>query len=309
MKEKDVIECVIEHFHGEGYFVRRQFEISKGKVDVAAFKWDNDYEIDSVAVECKGEKTVMEIYDILRGQIADYQKCFPRVFIATPNPRKDDVQIVKGLCNINKAGYITVNDEGEVDIKLKAEENPKLDHKLYESEVRAQAATFLTFTDIFSELFVEGEEKYTTKGRWISTKGDVQLCASAGGEEGEDIFYEINIENLRTVENFSQMKPKEFLSVLKKCPQDSFLALYRERYIQRGVRIRIPLIQKYLKDVSYNDICYMVELAGKERGSFHLNISKKIWDAEEILSRDEHLKRMRDAKVEMQELHDFLCST
>lgn len=39
----------------ERYFAVKEFELDGIKADIAAFKWKNDYEIESLAVECKGD--------------------------------------------------------------------------------------------------------------------------------------------------------------------------------------------------------------------------------------------------------------
>ena len=120
MKEKDIVQCIRRYYEekGRNFLVLEQFETESGKVDLAAFKWVTDYEIDSLAIECKAISNPKALMKILMEQISGYQRCFPRVFLGIPE--KGDVNTLGKLCETCRVGYIVVTPDEEVKIKKDA---------------------------------------------------------------------------------------------------------------------------------------------------------------------------------------------
>jgi len=305
MKEKQVVQVVKAHFENQGYLVLEQFVVTNGKIDVAAFKWADQFDIDCVGVECKSEAYVGSVYDILRQQISDYQKSFPKVCLATLKPSEENLRTFIDLCEIQKAGYISVDQAGSVKLVHPPEMNRSLDADLYIADVRSWAALFLTFKDLFGEL--------QTKTGWCSTKGKnlrippsrrVQFNAWRMPDTG-DIMFGINIEDARRI--ISDMSSSDFLDAFKKVPREALLKVSREEYFGKGLRVGRMLVQKEISGLASRDTDYITRSA-RTGTNLHLQVSMKLWRYDDVLSRDEHSEKMTNAKGAMHELYDFMKS-
>jgi len=294
MKEKDVVHHIRKHYEDQDFLVQEQFEIESGKVDIAAFKWINDYKIASLAVECKATYNPKAIMKILMTQISSYQRCFPRVFLGIPEG--GDINTLKKLCETCKAGYIVVTRNKKVRFEKDAPElTPAFNDESYISEVFHRAAMSLAFREVF------GNQLLSTS-RWVSTKGDVGFSVSY---ESSIVNFNINLEDIRKI--FSRFKKEELNEVLIKAPSDSWLWIAKERYFGKGFRVRSTLISKYISDFCLRDAEHLLKLTREESTNIHLAISKPIWTNWEILNRQSYVKKIQQAKNEFAALHSHLC--
>lgn len=115
----------------------------------------------------------------------DINDTFPTA-IAIPKPSDKQLEDIKRLCEISKVGLI-VTQGGKVEVVCEPPEINPLDHEGYAYSVRARAAMFLSFRQVF-----DNEIKF--RHWWCSTKDRVQYTAEYWGAS---IRLGINIENIR----------------------------------------------------------------------------------------------------------------
>ncbi len=306
MKEKDVKERVKTYFEKEGYTVLKEFGSSKGRVDLVAFKQLDEYELDSAAVECKGESTIKGVYKIIQAQVVEYQKCFPKVYVATVRPPRKAIETIKEICRVNSVGYISVA-ESEVKVELHPPSlNPVLKRDLYRIEVRP----FPIILSAFRELFGPDNIRWSQGYVWCSTKGEVQYWVEIHLSDNHiphsllgDVVFGINIENSRKI--LAEMDEQVLYSSLKSIPQYSAIWVQKEKFFGRGLRVRMDVLSKFIADLTPSDIGYLLNLSKTEAHSLHLDIYSRVWHVDEIVSKNEYGDRLRRAKEHIEKLYDF----
>jgi len=87
-KERKVKERVANFLKEGGYIVVEEpFNVGT-MPDLVAFKWIDSYQVEALAVECKGSKgsvlPAKSVIDFATDQARKYQACFPYVYLATP---------------------------------------------------------------------------------------------------------------------------------------------------------------------------------------------------------------------------------
>jgi len=154
--EAQVKKSVRKFFEDKGYrVIEDKFNVGF-KPDIVAFKWLNEYEIDALAVECKGvgegkkvgSKTVM---DVAISQPREYQSIFPYVYLALP-PISEEGK-VKSMLETLRLGLIIVDKDWRSEEKLKPATSPRLIEAKYTTMVRQRLAALLTYEDVFGKNF------------------------------------------------------------------------------------------------------------------------------------------------------------
>ena len=275
-----------------------QFETREGRVDVAAFKWISNYQIDSIGIECKATTNPKAIMKTLREQIFSYQKFFPKVYLAIPEG--GNYATITNLCKSSDVGYITVDNNKKTSIKLDAPGlNPTFNDSLYGSEVFAKAVMFLTFTSIFGNdvLFSSGKA-------WIATKGKVGFNLV---QEADHTEFGVNVEDTRKV--LPNVNEKSLYSVFKKnTPKDALLWVAKEKYFGRGFRTSLTLINKNVKDLKPDDVAYIFSETRSGKTNLHMAVHQEVWKNWEQLDKGTYLKRIGKARDEFGPLFEVLKS-
>jgi len=296
MEEGKVTEIVRIRLEHEGYLVVEQFEAGDSKMDLAAFKWLSDYDMDCLAIECKGDLKPQGAYQILIDQVSRYQKHFPKVFLAISRPGKsENLDAIKSLCTIQGAGLFCADSDQATIEKEPPEINPKFDEEIH-LRTRARAAMLLAFVEVFGK-------DINLKARWCSTKGSLQFNASVDNLTSSMMFG-INAEDARRI-NLEQVN-KEKLLVGGKGIKSPIFTIVHERYRGRGFRVREFNIRKRLDEVTEQDIEHLKRLCKESPHNIHLGIGDRLWSFDEVLSKSEYYERVRKAREALEGLHRLL---
>jgi len=293
VQEKDVEKSVAQYLNMKKYFVLPQFETCEGRVDIAAFKWKSNYEIDSIGVECKATTNPKAIMKTLREQISNYQKYFPKVYLAIPDGGVN--KVIKTLCKSSDVGYIAVMSTKEAKVKLDPPNlNPVFDDSSYCSEVFAKAVMFLSFTSIF------GSDVLYSSGRaWISTKGKVGFNLV---QEADYADFGVNVEDTRKV--LENVNEKNLYSFFKnETLKDARLWVAKEKYFGPGFRTGLTLIHKNVTDVKIRDVAYIFRATRSGDTNLHLGVHKEVWKNWQQLDRKSYEERIRRARDELSPLY------
>ena len=132
MTEKDLYPAIERAFKGKGFVSLQQFSfdhpVMKGyapKVDLVAFRWTSDFNIDVVAVEVKsGSDASSPLWATT--QATTYQLLFPSVYIAAETP-PEELHYSEGILRALGLGYINVSVK-----KAKFVFSPVLNARTYE---------------------------------------------------------------------------------------------------------------------------------------------------------------------------------
>jgi hypothetical protein len=257
-------------------------------VDVAAFKWLDDSQIEAIAVECKLGKRASKAGSALY-QATAYQVLFPKVYVAAEAPRKELNHVEKSLHQLG-LGYIEVDGEIATEIFLpKHECNVRYDSAEFDRQPRSKIAAFLAFLEVFSGETQFGREK---KMGEVFLMGKVyKSCNFLLKTENQGASMGLNIENKEPVKKFlssvdirglhsliSNLSP-EYHLVVKKFVGKKVHGITEERaLIDKPVsEITLPILEDYksqiLKHLSVKDKCVdfqilrHVDLQSVSRGS------------------------------------------
>ncbi len=303
VKEKDVKKQVREDLQEKFDFVKEEFPFSEGRVDLVGFRWKegDPYHIDCVSVECKGEiKYPKQIYGLLSEQLARYLKVLPNVYLASSKPKSQDVlDAVKVLCKLNNLGYITVEEEVKYELSIEGPWTAMLDGDRYVNEIRTKAAMFLTFQDVFGKDSRLGPT-------WCSTPEPNDKVQYNAWQRQDECRLGVNIENAGKVIGRFDAAYLHKLIKQESLGAVSLIHIWHERYHGPGQRTGITLFQKLTEEIRSDDLIYIKKKAS-DGARLHMGISTLVWK-NEVLSRDEHKKRMELAKELLKPLHDYLSS-
>jgi hypothetical protein len=294
------------------------------QVDLAAFKWKNDREVEAIAHECKCKGTARESFLSSLGQAIEYQLFFPEVFIVTQlgDFFQDQELVLKKL----GLGYIMINDNGDGNVPVvpSARENSLFNEGMFTNQVRNRAILSLTFNELFPEAYKKGHFGGTKQGElWThnKAKGKVQFRAWTG--EGSDSYFGINIEAVRLIRNIVRnINIDRFLEILSSLTPE-YVFDFSERATIRtkaGYRIldrqrgSIPVEGSNFGEVlacnlTREQINKEVVERSKKLGYYtHILIDKKIWDLDCLLTRERYLKEMKKAKESLDEVYNTLTN-
>jgi len=301
MKEPEVTSAVEDYFRSERYFViRGKFNVGV-KPDVVAFKWADDYRMKCVAVECKGKVSRQTIVNVALKQAISYQKFFPEVYIACPSLNGTLGNWLKVLF---KVGFIPVSNKGvEKSNIIEAEMSPRLADKDFIIHVRNRAALLLAYRDIFGSGFEYGTD--VPGYIWCSTQKGLGFTTN----NYHGAFYAgVNIELAEQVrKSLLKVSTQKLYSIINNLPPTYFLHLraietYRPRLVE------YTLLRKQVRDLTKEDVSFIIEEAKRRHGRICLQINRIVWDESEILSRRDYQARLKEAYEEVRPLLALLTS-
>ena len=267
-------------------------------------EWENSHEINCICIECKKKYRAREISEILQKQVAEYTRYFPRVFLAVPEPKKEELRgQFDSLCSIYYAGLMLVRGE-QVEVVSRPQTNPSFDYERYVPNVRSLLALYLTFADVFSE-----QEVFVGKG-WCCTKPrdsdkpDMNHVQFNAGSFRNTKTFGVNHENIREVTRFPG---DELLNAVSRLSEKFVVRAWLEPWPAPKGRIRFPLLSKAAPDVNKEDIDFLkTRIADQKKGNVHLNIAGRLWADWEVVSRNECQERMNEKKKVLERVYELL---
>jgi hypothetical protein len=312
MRESNIKNAVKKFFEREGLFVP-ETEFNVGiRPDVTGFKWLNSYSIDCRAVECKVAKVPRWLLtpDILN-RLRKLQRFFPQVYLASPVPKKnEDVEAVQMTLRQWKVGYIPVDQNLVVKEKiLDPKTSPNLDRYDCLLHVRQRLALVLTYINVFNPPKEDLEIRIGDPGIvWCFVKEAANYTAGNGFIDGD---YHLGVcveqkENVRKTLN--KIDPKELFQVLIDLPEN-YLIKYEYIDTYRPREVSQIFLHKKTSGLTGEEVKYVAGTLCKElKYKVRFHVHRKIWAKHEVLSKEEHQRRMEQAKGELEPLRKLLRS-
>lgn len=335
MNEDFIKGSVKKWFEEKDYRVLPEFGVKFNgycrQIDVAAFRWKNDEEIEAVAVECKCLSTSREGCKEALGQATDYQLFFPYVYIATQEDKlyyADEEWILTKL----GLGRLMINEKGIVK-EVTYPSNELFQQNFLEeylaSQVRDKAVLFLTFCELFPDAYTMHYFGGMRKGElWVHNhpKDSVQfrVWCPAPSSDFKTTFFGINIESVYPIRNILKNMDVNYLSsVFSALPSDVTVWLgerptKKDKWgtviLDRERESSIPIEGSMFADGAIQ-ACELtpkqieeeiVERSKKLNGYVHFIIDKKLWNLDETITRHECLKRMSEAKEVLNKPYQIL---
>lgn len=321
LDEKELYAPVSDFFMKQGYFVASGcnkpgiqgtsefgvlIEGQDMRVDIAAARWDNVHQVESIAVECKRLGSMRRSLGAGLWQATDYQVAFDKVFIATEASgeagNKRSVNESLGL------GHISVDvNTRECQILLDGASRSKnrFDESVRTSQVAPRLVMFLAFRDALGTPLRYGE---TFGGGGYIAKdmgGNIQYNCWFDKSVGKS-YFGINIEHINSFRKVLRvMDWTRFQHYLKELKAHR-LTLTKDPVPRwrspREVRLLGPischevetlLLRKTIADV-------VADLPRQWRP--HMTITAPLWIYDKTLSKETCVSKINAAKDELSEL-------
>lgn len=301
-----------------GYYVPKQ-EFNIGvRPDVVAFNWKkNGYEIEAFAVECKKTTNVRSLIQTGLTQAREYQLVFPYVYLATIEFQDEDKRriLIESLRNM-RIGLLCMlpEDDPKYD-KIKPNPDPKeelyvsprLDSNKFRYNLRQRAAAILTYDEAYDHLSFDSNvrEPKVVHCYDKSARATPNWWLTNFTSRGDYIFG-ICIEqrkNVRkTLGNITSDALERLLTGLRR---DYEIELdYIDTYKPREVSWTV--IQKKGKDLTSRDLEWILDYCRKSRWKTRFMVYRRVWDKDEVLRKEEHLDRVKNAMDDLTPLRKAL---
>lgn len=303
--EPKIRKSIMKFLKNEGYLVIKEFELDGRKADIAAFKWKNDYEIESIAVECKGgTKNINTFIEAAWKQAREYQIAFPHVYLGIPAIEKLKLEDLINAIKRLRIGVFTVDDNESVK-KEAADFSLRLKEKDYFLKVRQRAAALWSFKESTKKDEDEITEEYNPYGIACWTKGKVNYLITNGDIQADKNYhFGVNVEKIKNIKS----DPEKLYRIIRNLP-DEYILRIDYNYKDKPRAVYHPILIKRVNEIDIKDIKWMInyskELEGKKLGAIRIFISKKVWNLYEALRKDEHLRRIEKVINETEELRNL----
>ncbi len=313
LKESEVKDAVKAHFEEQGYFSpKMEFNIGV-RPDVVAFRWINEehklqYEIEAVAVECKGTKPIHSLVKTGLTQAREYQLVFPYVYLAAPKLDTGSLETLKNMMGRLRMGLLSINDSGVVKEELESSVSPRLSRSEYLYKVRQRAVTLLTYREVIGEPFDLNVQK-PDEVHCFRKKTVANFLLASGGPPERDFYFGICIEQQQNVKKtLAKMEAKQLHKLFTDLSDDYHIDLmYIDTYRPREVSW--PVLKKKVSELSKEDVKWLLNYCKEKKWKICLILKRKVWNKDEVLSRKEHNSRVQRAKEELTSLRQTLTST
>jgi hypothetical protein len=318
VEEKKVRENVVTLFKQDKYvIIKERFNVGV-RPDVVAFKWVDEYQIEAIAVECKGGgKTIpaKPLIDFAATQAREYQIYFPYVYLATPPVPKSDEEKICKILETLRIGWISISN-GKAEYKLNLQEqglvSPRLVGAEYIIKVRQRLTAIWAYNEVLKEKKILGKD---FEFNMNLMEPEVVHCFTKEVSPNflltnylGDYFCGICLEQQKNVKEILQkIQPADFYKHLQKLsePEKCIVEFtYVDTYKPREVSW--PLMRKKLNQLSEKDIEWIKGFAKEKNWKTRLMLLRKVWGKNEILSKDEHTDALKKAINEVGSLKNYL---
>ena len=290
MDEDGVVRKLSAHLEKEGYLVVPQFELDKDKIDLAAFKWKNHYELECQGIECKGRlKSAYEAIVVLQDKAPRYSEWFPSLNLALyPHEEEETSRDLRTITNTYGWGLWEVGRDVHRAPSSKTGWY-RLDSMKFR-EVRTRGAVLTTFKDIF-----DSKVKHT-KSTYARTEND--NLHYFGFFDTETRMARIGLA-IRHTERLGQA-----LSRIKKIVPHDFELEFLYAVPKLGKERRI--FQKSVGKLTNDDLNFVTN-PDKEPMTFtRINIKKDLWRIYDFWDRASHKRAMNSAVADLKPLFNVL---
>ncbi|MHA1298294.1 MAG: hypothetical protein ACTSO9_02500 [Candidatus Helarchaeota archaeon] len=307
-REKEEIHPLIDGYLKKGdYLTFQEWGItlySKDlKADVIGLKWENDMEIQTVAVECKQGSGWFIVSEGIN-QAISYQFCFHKVYIATETPESELYFMEEILKELN-IGYLQIT-EHEVKEVFPPGDNPRFDKNKYFHNVYLAACMFLVLHNTFN---VKKMDFHTKNVKFAATNEVKQVQIMCTGVENGIIVLGLCImkrDNLYKILN--ELDPKIILNELKGL-ENVFKITFLRKGLGGGAQLLDDPISDNISTAGIEKIFKEIRKhLKKPKVQANLRFDKKInWDSIKNSPRTELPKIYKDTIEKAYPLYKRIC--
>ena len=315
LKEIEVRESVINLFKqkasGQDNYIIIREPFNVGVIpDVVAFRWVDDYQIEAIAVECKGSKgdtlAAKYIIDFATEQAREYQAYFPYVYLATPRVSESEEEVVRKILATLRIGWICVNNK-KANLQSEALVSPRLVESEYIIKVRQRLLAIWAYNKVFEKNFNKfNRNLMEPEVVHCFTKEDFPnfLLTNHWG----DYYCGICLEQQPNVKAIlPNIKPDDFHRLLQELPEE-FIAEFAYIDTYKPKVVLWPLLRKKANQLSLQDVNWLKDFAKRMRWKIRIMLLGKVWGRSEILSSDEHKRILEKVKEEITPVKEYLAS-
>jgi len=267
LEEPKIKKLVMNFLKEKGYLVIKEFELDGIKADIAAFKWKNDYEIEAVAVECKGKKSIVSYIEAAQKQARLYQVAFPRVYLAIPTIKDEQKEMLKTAIDRFRVGVITVDANKKIDKLPDVNFSLKLKEEDYLLKVRQRAVALSCFKESTKADLDKIKIKYNPYGIacWTVEQANY-LITNEDIQTDKNYHFGVNVENTENIKkSIGQSSSEKFYKIIKNLPENYVLRVdYNHTYRPRPVYH--PILIKPVNEIDIKDIEWMINYCKKNQG-------------------------------------------
>lgn len=309
LKESVISDAVKAFFKGERYFVpESEFNIGV-RPDVVAFRWKDAYEVEAIAVECKATRHSRPLIEAALTQAREYQLTFPYVYVAAPVVDPDHLGNLKTLLPALRIGLLQVdlgeNATGRVSREITPAVSPRLVWDSYLFKVRQRAAAILAYRE------ATGLEDFRIDVRdpeivWCFTTEAANLLLGNGDYSEKDYCFGISLEQQSNVETaLARTDPIRLYQLIHALPQ-GYLVNLAYVDVRRPREVSWPLLVKDANKLTENDVKGIVESCERRRWKMRLKLHRRVWRRDEVLDKNDHVRRLKEAESELVALRQAL---
>jgi len=299
MNEAEVKERVKSWLAANDYeLVRGEFGVEGGRLDFLGGGWpEQEYEIEVVGVECKGETHAGEVWRITNEQLGRYARCVPKLYFACSVARDEQREAFALLCQTAGVGFIGV---GSGEPHVESPRRPvgwRLDWWRYMEEVRSRVALFLTFQDEFGRELMWGQDWCATRelpdrAQWNAFVDRAEGCCYLG----------VNVENAKRM--LGGLDLSEMAKVLGGLPRETRCRVERQVYFGVGKRVSMPVLTGTASMLGVSDLEQVRGLC-KDR-AMSLWVGLPVWECRDAFGRALHRRRIEEAKDALRPLYSSM---
>lgn len=257
--------------------------------DLPSSQWVDEYEIKSVAVERKGSASPKSLMEAALTQACEYQLFFPYVYLAAPNIKSGSLTEALGPLRLGLFMY----DGSDFSNILDAKVSSRLDCDEFLYKVRQVAAGILSFKEVLDEPSINmpkpGElHCYTTEpSNFLLTNHS----------SDNNYYFGINLEKQDNVRKLKEVSRQTLFESITNISDDYWIGVdYIETY---KPPISWNLMNVRVRDLSQEDVYWLMEYSKEKNYKTRLVICKEVWDEDEVLSYEKHKKRIENTVEEL----------
>jgi len=305
MEEREVKSFIEKFFKEKGYYVPTvEFNIGV-RPDVVAFKWEGEYEVKAIAVECKKARQIRSLMETVLSQAREYQLAFPQVYLATPKLGDKVLEALEGTLRSLRIGLLSVEDDGKVERVIEPKISPRLTYGDFLFKVRQRAVAILTYKEIATEgkPFDLNIQKPSEVHCYMKKEAANFLLSNW---PDADYYFGICIEQKENVkQTLGKISGEVLHKLISDLPEGYLIELdYVDTYRPREVSW--PILRTRTSELSRKDVEWLLGYCRRNNWKTRLIIYKKVWGKHEVLSKSEHEGRVRTVKNELSNLRRVL---
>jgi len=319
--EDQLYSPVEKFFKNRGYFTvsalsKKSGEVARStfgvnvngemkKVDVAAFKWLDNHNIEAIAVECKLGKTCRHAGSALY-QATAYQVLFPKVYVASQADLSELKHVESSLKQLG-LGYILVKEEATM--IFPSAENARFSQIEFNRQLRNRIAVLLAFNAVFGE-----EMEFGNAGNpeeiWVSNKR-IQTCNMLMHLKENRAWMGLNIEKKEAVKrSLASLNTGDFHNLVSELDPEYSLVVRKfigkQRLGKTEIWKKLSASKSTLTQLESIRSSILECLRNKDAGVDFQIIKDVETEALQNMTRESVIKEVQKMKQEIEPLYDLL---